>query len=335
MSFGIEEGTRMTELKRRGPAGVALWAAVIACAVLLGIGSQSGTRALAQSEQKAAGPHTAVSSNGSVQTPEAYLAYGDTEDAFEGTGDAETDPEFAPVTESARDVWSLWNLPTVSGPVGTESILGPDGRTRVNPTTPYPYRAVALVTFSGGRCTGWFIGKNTVVTAGHCVHSGGRSGHWYGSYKVYPGRNGGSSPYGYCTAKQLWSVLGWVNSKSELYDYGAIKLNCSVGNTTGYFGFTTSVAANTPVTTAGYPGDKPLTQWKATDKVRALTARQVFYQADTIGGQSGSPVWKSGNLGVAIHAYGIHGSSPHSTNNHGTRIITEVFNNLKTWKNLP
>ena len=69
--------------------------------------------------------------------------------------------------------------------------------------------------------------------------------------------------------------------------------------------------------------------------VRALTTRQVFYKNDTVGGQSGSPVWKSGNYGIAIHAYGLHGVAPHSTNNHGTRLITAVYNNMTAWKNAP
>jgi glutamyl endopeptidase len=297
---------------------IALWVAVVVAGVLIGLGPQNGTRAIAQSEQ--AGPHTSIASNGARATAEAFSSYADSEDPFEGSGDAELDPELAPVTESARDVWSLWNLPAVSAPVG------------VNPTTSFPYRAVVLITFSGGRCSGWMIGKNTVATAGHCVHSG-RGGRWRTSVRVYPGRNGSSSPYGSCTARTLYSVLGWVNSSSEEYDYGAIKLNCNIGNTTGYFGFSTSMSTSTALTVGGYPGDKPLTQWKMADRVRALTARQVFYLADTIGGQSGAPVWKSGNYGIAIHAYGIHGSAPHRTNNHGTRITSSVFNNLRTWKN--
>src|SRR5688500_5897615 len=46
------------------------------------------------------------------------------------------------------------------GAPGTNSIIGADQRYRVNPTTGFPYRAVALITFSGGRCTGWFYGPD-------------------------------------------------------------------------------------------------------------------------------------------------------------------------------
>ena len=71
------------------------------------------------------------------------------------------------------------------------------------------------------------------------------------------------------------------------------------------------------------------------------TPRQVFYQTDTVGGQSGSPVldlnrtgpFCTGQCSSAIHAYGLHGAAPHSNNNHGTRIVKAVSDNLVAWKN--
>jgi glutamyl endopeptidase len=217
----------------------------------------------------------------------------------------------------------------------------------VNPTTVYPARATVLITFStpagGSRCTGWLIGKDTVITAGHCVAPGTGSGVFYNrtSYKIYPGRNGASSPYGSCTATKLFSVTGWTTSGDERYDYGAIKLLCNIGTTVGWYGFFWQSASlvGLPVKTQGYPGDKPLTQWRSSDVVRANTVNQVFYQADTVGGQSGSPVWYNRSstcnpCSMAVHAYGLHGTTPpHSTNNHGTRITQARFNNFITWKN--
>ena len=205
-----------------------------------------------------------------------------------------------------------------------------------------------LITFStpqgGARCTGWFINKNTIATAGHCVHRGsGGSGGFYsvGSYRIYPGYNGNFAPYGVCSAKRLSTVNGWANTGLDDYDYGAIKLAtaCNTkGNTTGWYGYTTNVALNRTTTINGYPGDKPFTQWKSTDKVTVLQTRRVFYKNDTVGGMSGSAVVAPGptcpaNCAVAIHAYGTYGSAPFNTNNHGTRITSQVFNNLTAWKN--
>ena len=71
-----------------------------------------------------------------------------------------------------------------------------------------------------------------------------------------------------------------------------------------------------------------------------LQPRRVFYRLDTAGGQSGSPVWRRVNAkcthcGVAVHAYGTYGSGPFKKNNHGTRIINAVFQNITKWKNAP
>lgn len=216
-----------------------------------------------------------------------------------------------------------------------EVIIGPDTRERTYTTT-YPARAKVLVTFSAGRCSGTMISPDTVATAGHCVHSGG-GGAWQTNVVVYPGRDGASSPYGSCTAKRLYSVTGWTVSGSEEYDYGAIKLNCSVGNTTGWYGITTANPVNLPAVVQGYPGDKPLEQWFSAGKVSAASTRQVFYLNDTVGGMSGSAVWydRNGPYMIGIHAYGTHASGNHATYNHGTRIITAVFNNLVNWKDAP
>ena len=120
-------------------------------------------------------------------------------------------------------------------------------------------------------------------------------------------------------------------------------MNCSIGNTVGWFGYWWQSAslANLPSIINGYPGDKPLQQWRSNDRIRVSQTRQVFYQNDTLGGMSGGPVYYnrpsgspycSGYCSMAIHAYGLHGSPPHSTNNHGTRITEARFENLKAWK---
>ncbi len=244
------------------------------------------------------------------------------------------------LSESAPELAALMRLPAVSAGLGQESIFPPDTRVRVNPTTGFPARATVLVTFSAGRCSGWLIGANTVITAGHCVHPGG-GGSFYptSSYRIYPGRNGAASPYGSCTARWVASVAGWTVNGDDQYDYGAIKLNCTIGNTTGWYGFFWQTASLTglPTIINGYPGDKPLTQWQSKGKVTVTQTRRVFYRNDTIGGVSGSPVWYNragcGICSMAVHAYGAYGSPPFSTNNHGTRIVKAVFDNFVAWRN--
>lgn len=232
--------------------------------------------------------------------------------------------------------------------VTPESVLGADRRFRIYPQeSGYPYRAVGLLTFSQGgagyTCTGWLISADTVATAGHCVHSGGTGGVWSNNMVFYPGRNAASAPFGSCTAKRLNSVAGWTKNGDENYDYGGVKLNCTVGNTTGWLGrwWTTGSQANLPIAIVGYPGDKPsATQWGGAGRVEASEARKTRYFVDTAGGQSGAPVIQAdgtgpggceGNCGIAIHAYGADGLGRNSA----TRITEAVNTNLVNWINTP
>ncbi|MQA26708.1 MAG: trypsin-like serine protease [Micromonosporaceae bacterium] len=282
-------------------------------------------------------PNTATSSDGSVGAAVDMAAASRSVSAYEGTGKragngaSRSDNKVKPYGAGAE------------GDVGAESVIGPDGRWRVTPTTSFPTRAIAMITLNGSQlCTGWLYGPDVLATAGHCVHTGGSGGAWRsGTWRIYPGRDGSSSPYGYCTARSLHSVNGWTQSRDEQYDYGAIKLNCTIGNTVGWFGFWWQSASLTgySTTVSGYPGDKPSgTHWRHVDSVRVTQARQIFYQNDTFGGQSGSPVYQyrsgCGYCSMGIHAYGLHGSWPHSSNNHGTRINEPVYNNMLYWRNL-
>ncbi|RIV36045.1 trypsin-like serine peptidase [Micromonospora radicis] len=240
---------------------------------------------------------------------------------------------------------------------GIQSVIGTDNRVRVNPTTVYPSSAIVQIvrTTNGSTwgCTGWLYGPSIIATAGHCVHPGGGAngggGNGFyprGDFQIIPGRNGAATPYGTCTATQLLSVTNWTQSGDETNDYGAIRLSCAAGNTTGWFGlwWQSATLTGTATTVSGYPCDKPFgEQWRhAGQTVQVTHDRQVFYQNDTFGCQSGSPVYQTraagsafctGQCVMAIHAYGVHGSAPHSTNNHGTRITESVFNNLITWRN--
>lgn len=236
------------------------------------------------------------------------------------------------------------SLPPILSPLGIESVIGADGRAKVNTTTNYPYRANAflIVNYNGGSgtCTGFFIGPRTLATAGHCVYD--QTLGWATSIQVFPGRNGGSSPYGNAYACYLWSVGGWVDNGNTNYDYGAIILpsNKALGNTVGWYGFfyTTDGASldEDTVRVYGYPGDKTYgTQWGMQGKIKTVNTRKLHHNVDTAGGQSGSAVYETRSNGPyanSIHTNGVYGTSPY---NRSTRIVKGVFDNLKAWKNNP
>jgi glutamyl endopeptidase len=221
-----------------------------------------------------------------------------------------------------------------------ESVILVDDRERVNDTTRYPNSAIGHLEFDlpsggGATCTGFLVDADTVLTAGHCVHQGGTGdpAGWFSDVTFSPGRNGvGNRPFGSCGATELWTLPEWYDAASEQNDLGIIQLDCEIGETVGWLGYYSRPGprALTGFRThlRGYPGDKPYgTMW--TDKAKVWFTRRpmIFYRNDTFGGQSGSPVFHwgrycAGPCAMAVHAYGAHGISPHSGNNHGPRITT-------------
>jgi glutamyl endopeptidase len=273
-----------------------------------------------------------------------------------GTASATASPDSL-VSDAGQEIRSAQPAPAgavLSGSrgnpeaAGGESLIGTDTRTPVTDTSTYPTRAIGLITRNGGAwCTGYLISKDTVLTAGHCVHPGGTGGAFYGGLEFWPGRDGSDPRWGTCDPRAggLYAPSGWTTNGDEEYDLGTIKLACSAGNSTGWFGLWAQDSGFTgyAMRTQGYPGDKPRTQWLSTGLVKATTDRQLFYTNDTIGGMSGSPVFRTGEYpgcgrtacAAAIHTEGVHATGLHGAYNHGTRITTTRASQLRSIATAP
>jgi glutamyl endopeptidase len=253
---------------------------------------------------------------------------------------------------------------TTAPTVGTQAIFGPDDRVPVDETTTYPASATVLLTFPGGRCTGFMISERTVATAGHCVHTGGSNGQWRTNIVAYPGHNGTTAPFGGCMATRLFAPQGWTGSVyapgggDPAYDYGAVQLNCAIGNRTGWYGlgYPAGQVTGSCTTTHGYPVDRP-GQWASTAVVRAEDANFIYVQNDFTTGQDGSPVFYTPDPDRCpppriiipcpcpplpcpceiVTVFGIltggpFGTGPGLTNNVVTRITPQAINNLMQWR---
>jgi len=222
-----------------------------------------------------------------------------------------------------------------------ENVIGVDNRVRINPTTGYPWRAICALrirTSTGNNYigTGWLISPRTVITAGHCVYMHNEGG-WAQSIEVIPALNDSTQPYSSGSSSRFRSTAGWTRDKNRDFDYGAIILPTAYrpGDTVGFFGYTARTDADLLSKTlnlSGYPADKGgNTQWFHARAPKAVAGRTITYDIDTFGGQSGAPVWILEN--GSRYCVGIH-TNGHNAGNSATRVITEVFNNLTTWRNL-
>ncbi len=258
------------------------------------------------------------------------------QEILEGLGSAEATGEEITLYEE------LVTLPSIESVIfdQPESICGKDSRVQITSTTGYPWRwnCKLVIHWPDGSKytgTGFLIGPCTVMTAGHCVHTG-KGGQWMRKIEVIPGMNGAKRPYGTYISSNFCSVNGWTQDGKVSHNYGAIILdsNQKVGCRVGYFGFAAysdSTLKNMLVNTAGYAGDKPFgTQWFTYGKIEKVESRRLHYMIDTYGGQAGSCVWRLTQ--GQRYAVGIHnqGGCP----NKASRIVKAVFDNMKRWKYL-
>ncbi len=228
--------------------------------------------------------------------------------------------------------------------VALESIIGTtDERVRVTNNDVYPWRCISslLITANTGTVyigTGWLVSPRVLLTAGHCVYMSDEGG-WVTQIEVIPGRDADERPFGSVIAQDFRSVTGWTQDHDSDYDYGAILLPSDkrYGDDLGWFGYASrddDYLRGITLNLAGYPGDGGPdgidgTQWYDSRTVKDVHEKQITYEIDTYGGQSGAPVWEmdaeSNRYGVAVHTWGT------SLNNGGTRITSEVFDNIVSW----
>ena len=254
------------------------------------------------------------------------------------------------VTESAalmdEDADLGVNLPDVAvasfGDTGfLEAVIGNDDRVKVDRSllSGNPWRQICSLKIQSKSNqfyvgTAWFIGPKTLATAGHCVFMQNDGG-WAKSIEVVPARFGSDSPFGKPKSTRFSSVDGWVEQGSRDFDYGVIHLDDDEpGQKVGNFevqSFPDPLFNNLILKVSGYPADLERAQFQYFHErpIQRLTETRLFYDIDTFGGQSGSPIWQdTEELGLV--AVGIHTTGGVSSNS-GTRINDHVIDNLISW----
>ena len=230
---------------------------------------------------------------------------------------------------------------------GLETIIGTDQRVAVPDSDTDPWRRICQLDLAGPmgtfKGTGWFAGPATVITAGHCVHYAAFFGGWAEAITVTPGRHGDVRPFGQSRSLRFSTLNLWVDGQSADFDIGCVHLDEPIGAATGSFPVQVLDDAGLSgrlVNVSGYPTDKDRAkvQYHHANRVMALTARRIFYEIDTVSGQSGAPVWIQDTpadppICVGIHAYGIPGTpiDLHITANSAPRIDATIAGLLAAW----
>lgn len=187
-----------------------------------------------------------------------------------------------------------------------ETVCGIDQRQKVLATKQMPYMAICKLYMKAENGlnyvgSGWLVARDRLYTAGHCVYNKGTGG-WKTKIIVVPGKSGLSEPYGRYEAVELMATRGWIDEASPRYDMGAIKLNRMVAH--DQF-ITPAIEDPNVAEICGYPADRDngIFQYKMSDNLVKENGR-FLYQADTFGGQSGSPLLRNRSTAVGIHNYG-------------------------------
>jgi V8-like Glu-specific endopeptidase len=219
-----------------------------------------------------------------------------------------------------------------------EIVIGDDDRTPIPDPTLAPWChicALRIRSSSGTEYvgTGWLSGPSTVMTAGHCVYLHDDGG-WPASIRVIPALNGTVEPVGDVTSSVFRATDGWVQDRDTGCDYGAIQLAGSgMGTQAGWFDVGAAnddklAAAIANISGYPYDLDRATRQYFHARKIMSVGARRLFYDIDTFGGQSGSPIFINDDgrrIVVGVHTTGS------GTSNSGTRITPDVLQNIVAW----
>jgi len=218
-------------------------------------------------------------------------------------------------------------------PVFDTSVLPGDDNVSTPRTTPgiypqttvnvnnYPYTAVMFLLLgrdkdgdgnieSWSTGSGFLVDSDVMVTAAHCFIGKGADGinRFIDECRIFPRYASSSISYNatgyYHPASWSYSTV-YMSSNNVEHDWLVATLAAPIGNQHGYFAvrdWDASIEGVT-ATTGGYPAESPSKRYyqhKSTGPLRSYSTKRISFIMDVEGGNSGGPVYVSGNQVIGI-----------------------------------
>lgn len=125
---------------------------------------------------------------------------------------------------------------------------------------------LSLGIFGYGRCSGTAVrspNKSVVITAAHCLNSGGARGRWFQTRSVFiPAYRFGQRPFGVFPARWIDTTKQWRRDGSENFDVGAMVVGPneageSLAEAVGGAEIAWNLKARQTFDVHGYPAEEP------------------------------------------------------------------------------
>ncbi len=202
------------------------------------------------------------------------------------------------------------------------------------------------------RCTAFLVGPYLALTNGHCVYNDERDdeGGTVRAAELSPGQFSAGQgeeiirPYGTHPVYRVRLNSGWTNDEwAWHFDYAGLNLSRPFTEITTFMPLVFEDPGAQTMNTSGYPRlvhedtddeeDPSMAQWwNASDStsIGGTNDRLLFHDADSSGGQSGSPLWRfisPDRRVIAVHCCG----SDDNQINWGPRLVSQNQNLIENW----
>lgn len=245
-------------------------------------------------------------------------------------------------------IYRSGDIGVFAGGIPLEGSYASSPPTLIFNTTAFPYRAMArlIVRFPSNSvpriCTGTLIAAKYVLTSGYCVHDKFGGG-WARSIEVIPGSNGSYKPFGSAYAANLRSYKAWTDYNDANYDIALITLDRSIGDSTGWFGYSSrfpfpSKVTNCSGNTCQYNYTVDFFRLSGYSTVVLSTQSGLYQTLVSDYGRSSNRIsigdahinpwdYRGGPLWLSDHrVYAVYSDSGRAV-----AITPTIFNNIQSW----